>query len=60
MMCLGWNTKPTCAARPDVTIVAPTDSTCPDISWFWALAAAIGVGALMKMSGSGRKEKAAA
>jgi hypothetical protein len=56
MMCLGWNTKPTCDARPDVQLVAPA-STCPDITWFWALAAAIGLGALVKTSGGrGKKE----
>ena len=51
MMCLGWNTRAKCAARPDVTLEQP-QSTCPDISWFWGLAAAIGLGFLVKGTGN--------
>ena len=50
MMCLGWSTKPTCAARPAVQVGG---NACPDITWFWA--SAVGV-ALLAMFG-GKKEK---
>jgi len=41
MMCLGWSTKPTCAARPTGVEVGGGPSTCPSIAWFWASAAGI-------------------
>jgi hypothetical protein len=43
MMCLGWSTKPTCAARPTGVQVGGTGqpAACPDITWFWASAAGI-------------------
>lgn len=52
MMCLGWNNKPTCHARPDEMVVPPTEfsydsagnfangPSC-DTDWFWIAAAGI-------------------
>ena len=43
MMCLGWNTKASCAARPPLNVdtgqtVSDTlaQQTCSDTTWFWA------------------------
>jgi len=47
MMYLGWNTRPTCATRGEAVAVPPTNPPCPAITWFWVLAAAIGLGALL-------------
>lgn len=47
MMCLGWKTKPDCAAREQQTVVPP-GTMCPSIAWFWAALAAIGIGLVAK------------
>lgn len=43
MMCLGWNTQASCAARPPVNVAtgqtvsqALAQQNCSDITWFWA------------------------
>jgi hypothetical protein len=43
MMCLGWSTKSSCAARPPINAntgqtIPDTlaQQTCGDITWFWA------------------------
>jgi hypothetical protein len=67
MMCLGWNNKSTCKARPDEQVVPPSEfsfdcagnmlngpTTC-DTSWFWWAAAGIlATAALVGQSGGGR------
>ena len=47
MTCVGWK-KPNNCGRQD-QIVAP-GATCPSIVWFYAAAAAILLGALLKKS----------
>ena len=46
MTCLGWSTRQTCAGRTNVNITPdtaanPSTQSCPDVTWFWAIAAAI-------------------
>ena len=55
MMCLGWNTRPTCSTR-GVETAAGTGAAAAqcDITWFWMVAAAIGLGALVKGTGPGK------
>lgn len=50
MMCLGWYNRPTCKTRGQVQIQAPTAAAgaCPNISWFWIAAAALGIAAIGK------------
>lgn len=63
-MCLGWNTKATCAARPDQQICPGTDNTALigpaagsgyltttgscDSSVWWLAAAAVAIAAVFK------------
>jgi hypothetical protein len=48
MMCLGWNTRPTCSTRGVATAAGTGPAVQCDITWFWMVAAAIGLGALVK------------
>lgn len=56
MMCLGWDNNPICKPPDVVQVVAPlcpqvtpsAIAACPDITWFWLTAAAVGVGAMMR------------
>ena len=45
-MCLGWYNRPTCSARRPIDLTPnpatdPANQQCPNISWFWLLAAGI-------------------
>jgi hypothetical protein len=51
MMCLGWNTRPTCSTRGVETAAGTGPAAACDITWFWMVAAAIGLGALVKGTG---------
>lgn len=51
MMCLGWSTKPVCAAQPPQQVTAAA-GTCPDIAWFYA--SAVGI-LLLGVMGGGSK-----
>ncbi len=51
MMCLGWNTRPTCETRGTVVAQGTGPVAQCDITWFWMVAAAIGLGALVKGTG---------
>jgi hypothetical protein len=52
MMCLGWSTKPVCAAQPPAQITPGATGGCPDITWFYAAAAGI---LLLGVMGGGGK-----
>jgi hypothetical protein len=52
MMCLGWSTKPVCAAQPPQQVMAGASGACPDITWFYA--SAVGI-VLLGMMGGGSK-----
>jgi hypothetical protein len=43
----GWNTN-----RLDWQQQCPDNTPCPDTTWFWALAASLGVILLLKREGS--------
>lgn len=58
MMCLGWNTKSECASRPPLNVntgqtIPQTlaQSTCSDITWFWAGLTVALLGLLMPRRG---------
>ena len=53
MMCLGSNARPTCETRGTVVAQGPGPAAAGDITWFWMVAAAIGLGALVKGTGEG-------
>lgn len=64
MMCLGWDNNPICKPPDVVQVVAPVCpqttaiAPCPDITWFWLTAAAIGAGAMLRGANAPRSRYA--